>query len=496
MKRNSKFLFFWMYVALLLGTGISYAESVEPADENAHGEKSVDNDDSFKLSSLWLWPFEHVIQPALNGLIFPIAKPIDYAVKNGIVEKSLELISIGDDYKIMVYPSFNFKPGSETMIGANYRHRGIFLEKDYLVLQGEYFANGDMGFTARYTKHALFGSRFFGGLRYDIDLDRDFSVVVPQTKQKYLQPDSSFSVVGRLGAPLFNQTNWNAELWASVEGIRSSLPDVDDTLLIGADFPIEDRGVYQHHWEFPVGASIVYDNLDFAYAPSRGNRLVMNASYVNVGKYDGVKAIDLNADFLDVLPEKIEDGGKNHDYVKTELIFQHYFYLGKAEQYILSATEARQNRRFYTDFSWDEVVRIWRPEQVMNTLFERRVIAMQFRLVDIWEMEKGGAPYNAFVSVNGRTPLRGYGDKWTTQHLMSLSTEYRWPVDRFVDGVLFDEYALLAPEFDKWSFSHFYNSWGFGIRVRQPNLYLFRLQFGFHGLQGVNMLLTIAPEFK
>ena len=135
MKRNSKFLFFWMYVALLLGTGISYAESAEPADENAHGEKSVDNDDSFKLSSLWLWPFEHVIQPALNGLIFPIAKPIDYAVKNGIVEKSLELISIGDDYKIMVYPSFNFKPGSETMIGANYRHRGIFLEKDYLVLQ-------------------------------------------------------------------------------------------------------------------------------------------------------------------------------------------------------------------------------------------------------------------------------------------------------------------------------------------------------------------------
>ena len=111
-------------------------------------------------------------------------------------------------------------------------------------------------------------------------------------------------------------------------------------------------------------------------------------------------------------------------------------------------------------------------------------------------MEKGGAPHDVFVRLNANTPLRGYSDSWATHHMMSLSAEYRWPVDRFVDGVLFDEYAMIAPEVDEWSFSHFYNSWGFGIRVRMPNMYLFRVQFGFHGLHGVNLIITIAPEFK
>ena len=80
---------------------------------------------------------------------------------------------------------------------------------------------------------------------------------------------------------------------------------------------------------------------------------------------------------------------------------------------------------------------------------------------------------------------------------MSFSCEYRWPVDRFVDGVLFDEYAVIAPTFGSWfTKGRLYNSWGFGVRVRQPNLYLFRVQLGFHGLHGVNLVITIAPEFK
>ena len=495
LKRNSAFLLFWMLATLLMiGVDVSYAEPSE-GGESADKAAASGGEESGRSSAL-LWPFEHLIQPVLNGLIYPIAMPIDYAVKNGIVEKAVELISIGEDYKILIYPSFNFKPGAETMVGANYRHRGIAFDKDYLVVQGEYYVNGDMGFTARYTKNALFGTRFFGGIRYDIDFDRNFSVVVPETQKSYVQPDSSFSITGRLGAPLFNSEYLSAEIWTSYDAIRSSFPDMDDSILVGQDFPIYDRGVYQHHWEWPVGVYIVFDNLDCAYAPSRGNRLVLKGSYAKVGKYDGLTFEEMGLDTLGLYGMAIEDGGKNHDYFRTEIIFQHYFYLGKVKNYILSVKEARQNRRFYTDFSWDEVVRVWRPEQVYNTLFERRVIALQYRLVDLWEVEEGGAPYNAFTTVNARTPLRGYSGKWETHHLMALSTEYRWPVDRFVDGVLFNEYALFAPEFDKWSFEHFYNSWGFGVRVRMPNMYLFRLQFGFHGLHGVNMLLTIAPEFK
>ncbi|WP_159432587.1 BamA/TamA family outer membrane protein [Fibrobacter sp. UWB8] len=471
----------WFFGAVSL-----YAEDESPSNSTEQtSEKSAMS-----------WPLEYIIQPFLNGLIYPLAKPVDYAIKNGIIEKSVELISFGEDYKIMIYPSFNFKPGSRTMVGANYRHRSVFLEKDYLVMQGEYYANGDVGLTARYVKHSLFGTSLFGGFRYDIDLDRDKRFNIPETKESYLQPDSSYQFTWRLGAPITKTANWNAELWASLYFSRASHPDIQDSVLISDDYKIEDRGLYQNVTQVPVGLSLVYDNLDLPYAPSRGSRVVLNGTYTFVGKYSGVRYDDLGISIEDGQDEVIKDGGKKHDFYTTEFIFQHYFLLGSSHQYVLSAKEARENRRFYTDFSWEEAVRVWRPENMRNTLFERRVIAMQYRLVSIWELEEGGAPHDAFINLNSKAPLRGYDDKWVTHNLMSFSVEYRWPVDRLVDGVIFDEYALIAPKIDKWSLDHYYNSWGFGIRVRQPDLYLFRLQFGFHGLHGVNLIMTIAPEFK
>lgn len=466
-----------------------------PCHSQENSAESVE-DDSFRWSSLWTWPFNNVIQPVLNGLIYPVAKPIDYAFKNGVIEKSVDLITFGERKNIFIYPSFNLKPGSNTLIGANYRHRGAILDKDYLVLQANYFANGDVSFDSRYTKHSLFGSPLFGGVRYSMKWDRDEHFVIPETKNGFLQPDSSFSVTWRIGAPLSKSLNWNIELWTAEAFVRSSVPDIQDSLLIDDAFSISDRGLYQDHLEIPIGGSIIYDNLDVPYAPSKGSRISFIGAYSFVGKYDGVRYSDLNLDSRDYDSDYLVDSGKNHDFIRTEFLFQHYFFLGKSEQFVLSATEARQNRKFYTDFSWDEAVRVWRPENVMRTLFERRVVAFQYRMLNLWEMEKGGAPYNAFPILNARMPLRGYGDSWSAHHMMSFSFEYRWPVDRFIDGVLFDEYALIAPEINKWSLDRYYNSWGFGIRVRQPNMYLFRVQFGFHGLHGVNLVLTIAPEFR
>ena len=457
--------------------------------------------ESQEETPLWLeicsWPFVHVIQPTFNVLIYPVAKPVDYAFQNGIIEKTVELVTFGKENNILIYPGFNFMPGASTMVGLNYRHRGILFDRDYLVLQPNYYANGDLNMSVRYNKHGLFGTPLFGGFRFDLDWDRDAHFVVPESKHSYLQPDSAFAFTWRLGAPLTSTANWNVELSTTLHFNHASSPDVEDSVLISDLYPIEDRGLYQDMVQVPVSLSLFYDNLDYPYAPSRGNRVGLSASYIWVGEYGGVKYSDLGIDPKTMDKPELRDGGKEHDFFKTEFLFQHYFFLGtRSEEYILSVKEGRQSRKFYTDFSWEEAVRIWRPEQVMTTLFERRVIALQYRFVNLWEMEEGGAPYTAFTIVNARTPLRGYGDAWSTHHLMALSVEYRWPVDRFVDGVVFDEYALLAPKIDKWSLDHYYNSWGFGIRVRQPNMYLFRVQLGFHGLHGINMIITIAPEFR
>lgn len=438
-----------------------------------------------RLADYWIWPFENIIQPLLNGLIYPIAKPIDYIFTNGVVEKSIDLITFGENKNVLIYPSFNFKPGSSTMLGANYRHRNLFFEKDYTVLQMAYYANGDFDFTARYTKHNLFGSSVFAAFRYDLKFDRDHTFTLPETKTYFTQPDSSFKITGRFGRPLNKDGTLNLALQATLRYNDASLPDVNDSILVDDIYPIADHGLYQKGIQIPLELSILYDNLDNAFAPSKGSRIGFTGIYGLVGDYKGLDEA-----------YAVEKSTKNHDYIRTELLFQHYFFLGSSKQYVLSASEARKNRKFYTDFSWDEALRIWKPENVFNTLFERRVIALQMLLIDVWELEEGGAPFNVMPTLNARTPLRGYGNSWDAHHLFSVSCEYRWPVDRFVDGVLFNEYALIAPEFDKWSLDKLYNSWGFGIRVRQPNMYLFRIQLGFHGLHGVNMVMTVAPEFK
>ena len=81
LKRNSRFLFFYLFVAIVVfGRQLSYAEEQV---------ESSDGDGSSKMFVVLSWPFEHVFQPVLNGLVFPIAAPVDYVVKNGIADKSV-----------------------------------------------------------------------------------------------------------------------------------------------------------------------------------------------------------------------------------------------------------------------------------------------------------------------------------------------------------------------------------------------------------------------
>ena len=461
----------------------------------AYAEESVENEEkeSSGVLQVLLWPFNNIIQPTLNAVVYPFAAPVKYAMNNGLMEKSVDIITFGENKNIMVYPTLNLKPGTETQLGFAYRHRSVFLNRDYLVGQMSYFANGDMYVSARYSKQQLLGLPLFGAVRYKQYWDSDDTFIIPGTKESFVQPDTSIHFEWRLGAPLTESKKLNVEVSTSQKIFNESPPpNKKDSILNDDIFPIADRGLYQNSIQFPFELSIIYDDLDFPYAPSKGSRLILSGEYTHVHGYEGLSYKSIYSD----KPGDIEKSDKNHDFISNTIIFQHYFYFGKSKDYILSATEARQSRKFYTDFSLGEALRVWRPENLMETLLERRVLAFQFRMENVWEMEKGGAPYNAFPRMNARYPLRGYDDAWAAYHLMGFSLEYRWPVDRFVDGVIFDEYGLHAEEINKWSLDQYYNSWGFGIRVRMPNLYLFRVQIGFHGLHGVNFITTIVPEFK
>ena len=447
-------------------------------------------------SNPFSWTLDNVMQPVFNAAIWPISLPLHYAFDNGVIETFQNLITFGEKRNIFIYPVFNLKPGSSTLLGFCYRHRGMLLEHDYYALSTNFYANGDLYFNTRYSKHGVFGIPISLGTKFVMDMDRDASFTRPGTWRSYVQPDSSYRVEGSVGFPLNSSGTLSMSLSGGMKYVDASVPNVaQDSIYIGDDFIIQDRGLYQKHFQYPLGVQISFDNLDFPYAPSKGYKIVLSGDYIFVKKYKGVRYDELGLE-EDYEGQVLKDGGLNHDYISSELIFQKYFYFGKAQQYVMSASEGRKNRRFYTDFSWNEAARVWSPGNVKENLLERRVIALQYRLVSIHEMEEGGDPFNAYPTLNARFPLRGYGGFLMAKNLMGLSAEYRWPVDRYVDGVIFDEYALFSDEINDWSFDRFLNSWGFGVRVRRPDMYFFRLQFGFHGIQGIKLVLTVSPEFK
>ena len=467
-------------ILLLSFFSLCAGEPSVPADSAETSDKP-----EMTLSEYLMWPFSHVIQPALNILVFPFSAPIHYAVKNDVVETGVDAITFGKDRNIFIYPTFNLRPGATTMIGFAYRHRNMVLAKDYFVLAAGLFANSDLDFSARYTKRNVFGTEFLVGGRFDFEMDRDAGMSLPRSltladsDEEFSYTDSSYSAEFRVGRPLPMIPNMDFQATFGVVRKRFDIPDVGDTVL--SQHPLfnpYDRG------QFPVKLALTYDNLDAPYVPTRGSRLSVSWNYTHVGDYGGKNSSLRSNEF-------------SHDYQALDFVAQHYFYLGKdSSKYGLSVKEARMARKFYTDFSWEETLRLWRPENIRTTLLNRRVLAVQFRLRQMWEMEKGGAPFTAFSTANTRYPLRGYSRVYTDYAMKGISLEYRWPIDRLVDGVIFDEYVMYGRTWHTFDREKLLNSWGFGVRVRKPDMYFFRLQIGFHGLSGFVLICTIAPEFR
>ncbi len=487
-------------VTLLMLVGVlslpAYARESRKEVKNPPAAVSDSSSKSMSFGDVISWPFIHVVQPVFGFLVYPVTAPLQYVFDNGVPDKAVELITFGKRKNILIYPVFNLKPGSSAMIGVCYRHRNLFKESDYFVVENHFYANSDLDVKLRYSKQSLFGlKKLYGQTSLNMYWDRDNGFTLPGTQESFKQADTTFAYGLNFGFPITESRNLNFSFGTELIYHWASFTDTRDSILNDAKFPINDRGLYQGHFEAPVFINLVFDNLDYPYAPSRGCRLSIKASYVFTTKYDGIKKDDLARVGLDE-SSILGDINKNHDSYGVEAFYQVYFFIGKANHYVLSAKEGRETRKFYTDFSLNEALRVWRPENLVETLFERRVLAFQFRFVGMWEREKGHAPFSAFPEMNSRFPLRGYSDTWASPFLMGLSMEYRWPVDRLVDGVVFDEYGVTSDRVNHWSKKHLYNSWGFGVRVRKPDMFLFRMQFAFHGWHGIRLVMTVSPEFR
>lgn len=478
-----------LLVAVLLSLASFSVVFADETPSDTATATQIENESQKQGTVRWLLglPFEYVIQPLFSVIIYPFSEPLRYAFENGVIDKGVEMITFGEDKNIFVYPTMNLKPGTTTMLGFSYRHSHFVSMRDYFVLTGGIYANSDLDYAVRYSVKRLFDGKTYIGVAHRGSLDRNSDFTLLGTNEHFVQADSVFKTEFRVAHPLPVE-NLGVEFTTEYCIRKAGLPDLNEDLVdVAYQDDLVERGVYQDYNFIPLHATLSYNGTESPYVPTSGSNAFLKFGYVFVGDYKDT-------------PEYYEwlTTEKNHDYMDLEFVFQRYFYFGSvAKVYQFSRQESRQRRREYQNFSIDGTLKMWDPTGISSWILERRVLAMQFRYRRAWEIEKDGMPIKNYPNLGERFPLRGYGDFWVAPAVMGISWEYRWPIDYYVDGVAFLEYGAFSDEYGEWDFDkNLRNSWGFGVRVRKPDMYFFRFQLGFHGLHGIHLVLTIKPEFQ
>lgn len=438
------------------------------------------------LGSVLKWPFEHVLQPLFGVLVYPVSQPTLYVFQSGAIQRALDMFTFGEEKNIFIYPVFDITPGSETMLGFVYLHSHLLFRNDRLWFTAENYSNGDFYFGTSYQKRKMFDGKTTLKGQLTADLDRNANFLMPGTSNVYSLRDTLVRLDFSVSHPLPFE-DWEAGVTLGVKWRNEELPDLTKDILDSQYFDdFKESGIYQDYEVFPLKFSIAYDGTDFRAAPMSGSKFKADFTYNFVSDYRDV-------------PEGYETlltTEKTHDYMVLELMFQRYFYFGKQKVYHYSMKEARKKRKELLNMTFDSAIQMLGPDSLAGWIGERKVVAVQWRYTRAWEVEEGGMPAISYVRLNNRWPMRGQSNTWASYAVSGISTEYRWPLDYYIDGVVFLEYAIFTDERGDWNLGNIRNSWGFGIRARDPDLYFFRASLGFHGLHGFSFIITFSPEFK
>lgn len=425
------------------------------------------------LISVVSWPFKYVIQPAAEFLMYPFIPPLIYVSRENLIEKGHNLITYGDERQIMFYPLANAKLGSGSNLGFAYRHENLFLKNDYIFVSPHLYINADWDALVRYQKKQIKGTSVFMGIGAN---HREYSNAAFRTTfensnvRDYFFADSSFSVYTSLGFGLMD--GWDLKFTVESSFFRFSLPNIEKEIFTGAN--VSDRGFYQKYNTFPLTVSLLNNTLDEPYAATKGRKFDIGYTYVPVSAYNG---------------------SDNHDYHVVESRYIRYILLG-TKSYAMTVAESEANREKLKNLSFKEAMEMFNPLNVKEEVLDRRVLITQLKARYMIEENRGKAPFTAMSDLGGNFPLRAYSGGYFTAPLVAgLSMEYRWPIDRYADALIFNEYGIYGYDFNNLPLSNLRNSYGFGFRVRTPRFFITRFALAFHGLQGVSLIFTTRPEY-
>jgi hypothetical protein len=427
---------------------------------------------SYPFLQMATLPVEVLLVPAVRLVLIPTKPPLRYLLNENVIDRTIKLISFGEDDRIMLYPTMNLAPGTGSSTGLTLRDQALFgRASERAVLQSNFYVNGDWKMRTYATAADMFGTGFNSKLSLTLFRVKNASFNVPGTSGFWSYADTSNTVAASVSRLVYEKFALRGQY--SFRDSHFGQSPTANTLaapgfLLDKDGKVNEtmRGLQSNWHDQTLLAGVMRD--------TRNNQNIV------------LEGSDLEA----IWHYHFTDA--HHDYHAWEASLSNYFKLG-SEKYEITPEEERKAG----GLSMQKVLKKMELENLRKELFNRKVLVTHFYAAQSYEVPGNHMPVYGLQTLGNDTPMRGYsGSRFRDYTVLSAGAEYRFPILRLVDGVIFDEYGWTGRSWDKIEYwGGLKNSWGFGIRARRPDIYLFRCQLGFHGTQGIVLNLSVDEPY-
>lgn len=427
------------------------------------------------LLTALLWPVDHAVRPLMGIPFKPLRPVIRYGEETELVERGQVFIHPTGRDGVMLYPTAVLDGSTGSKWGATFIDRDFFGEGWRLQLNGALTVAAD-GYVSASTKTPAFGphsNQARLGTSYSVN--REIGLRIPgyrpvadpeiagATSEQRIQGEFGVSGPG----PIENSA-WDASYQQAYREVGAPRRFDADFVEPGRIpwFSEGDRGLRGNELDHTFALWTGWSNQENPGAPTRGGRFNTRLWYTYA------------------------DGGG--DIAGFEAQGAHYFLLG-TERYVYKKGDLDP----YLDLDPMKIIRMLDPTTLRQRLTQRKILAVYFRMLRMWELEEGRNPasYYLFPGLGGDAPARAYGGRYLMDRAVIGGTvEYRWPIWKYIDGTAFTELAWAAPEWWEPNLERLAPGIGGGIRVRMPRMFLFRVQAAF-GLAGAQLIATTDAEF-
>ncbi len=417
-------------------------------------------------------PVDLVLVPAVKALIFPAKPPLRYILREDVIDRTIQLISFGHQDQMMLYPTLNLAPGTGSYTGLTLRHRSLFgRPTEKLVTMGQVYVNGDWKLRGYVVAEELFGSGFESKTSVQLNRMKNTSIAQPGSNQSWAYADTSNVIAFSIGHRLVERLGAKATYTFRDNRYDKAPPGGDP--LVSEFFRNEQgvldpayRGLEQDWHDHILSLGLFRDTRNNENIPLTGSDFKFNWNY----------------HFTDA----------SHDYHGWETMWTGFYKLG-AERYEITSEEERKAG----GMDVRKLLKQIEMRKLREQIFSRKVVALHAYTAQSYEVQGNRMPTYGLQTLGNDTPLRGYGGaRFRDYTVAAVSAEYRFPVMRLMDGMIFNEYGVTARSWDKVDLSEdLRNSWGFGINVRRPDIFLFRVHAGFHGLHGIQLNISVDPYY-